>query len=153
VVVYATDNEPGAPDFDRNVRKLAEGADVFIYDAQFTPYEYANQRRGWGHSTWREAVNIANEAGVKQLVLFHHDPDHSDNFVDTIFSEAEKFFPTVRAAWEGWEIDLLRNRHQPPTAAFERRAGNREPLQVPLVVQGRLKDGSPFLEQTVLENL
>src|SRR5579885_5974 len=64
VIVYATDNEPGSAEHDRNVRKLAEGADVFIYDSQYTPFEYSNYKKGWGHSTWREAVNIASECGV-----------------------------------------------------------------------------------------
>ena len=153
VVVYATDNEPGSAEHDRNVRKLAEGADVFIYDAQYTPLEYASSKKGWGHSTWREAVNIATEAKVKQLVLFHHDPDHSDNFLETIVSETQKFFPNVVAAWEGLEINLERGQHLQPPDASERRASNREPFQIPLLVQGKGKDGSPFAEHTTLENL
>ena len=62
ILVYATDNEPGDPMFDKNVRKLAAGADVLIYDAQYLPDEYAARRRGWGHSHWREAVNIVMES-------------------------------------------------------------------------------------------
>ena len=58
VVVYATDNEPGDAEFDKNVRKLAAGADVLIYDAQYLPEEYEASKRGWGHSHWREAVNV-----------------------------------------------------------------------------------------------
>jgi phosphoribosyl 1,2-cyclic phosphodiesterase len=152
-IVYATDNEPGSPDHDRNVRKLAEGADVFIYDGQYTPYEYANFKKGWGHSTWREAVTIAQEVGVKQLILFHHDPDHSDNFVETIANEAKKFFPNAVAAWEGLEIDLARNQHLKPPELVERRTASRESFQVPLVVRGKRRDGEPFKELTVLENL
>src|SRR5207302_1338057 len=66
VVVYATDNEPGDAIFDKNVRKLAEGADVLIYDAQYLPEEYEARKRGWGHSHWREAVNIVMESGAKE---------------------------------------------------------------------------------------
>ena len=56
VLVYATDNEPGDPEFDKSVRKkLAAGADVLIYDAQYLPEEYEARKRGWGHSHWREA--------------------------------------------------------------------------------------------------
>ena len=58
VLVYATDNEPGDPLFDKNVRKLAAGADVLIYDAQYLPEEYEARKRGWGHSHWREAINV-----------------------------------------------------------------------------------------------
>ena len=57
-VVYATDNEPGDAVFDKSVRKLAEGANVLIYDAQYLPEEYEARKRGWGHSHWREAVNL-----------------------------------------------------------------------------------------------
>lgn len=106
VVVYATDNEPGHPVFDKNVRKLAEGADVLIYDAQYLPEEYEASKRGWGHSTWREGVNIAMESGAKELILFHHDPDHPDASIDAIVTEARNHYPAVRAAAEGMELHL-----------------------------------------------
>ena len=67
VLVYATDNEPGDAKFDKAVRKLAEGADILIYDAQYLPEEYEARRRGWGHSHWREAVNVVMESGAKEL--------------------------------------------------------------------------------------
>lgn len=106
VLVYATDNEPGDPDFDKAVRKLAEGADLLIYDAQYLPEEYEARRRGWGHSHWREAVKVVMESGAKELVLFHHDPDHTDTMIDKIVLEAREHYPKVRAAAEGMEIVL-----------------------------------------------
>jgi phosphoribosyl 1,2-cyclic phosphodiesterase len=106
VLVYATDNEPGHPEFDKSVRKLAEGADVLIYDAQYLPEEYAATRRGWGHSHWREAVNLVMESGAKELILFHHDPDHSDTCIDQVVTKAREYYPKVRAASEGMEIAL-----------------------------------------------
>ncbi len=106
VVVYATDNEPGDAAFDKSVRKLAEGADVLIYDAQYLPEEYAAEKRGWGHSHWREAVNVVMESGAKELVLFHHDPDHSDRVIDEIVDHARNYYPKVRAAAEGMEIRI-----------------------------------------------
>ena len=106
VLVYATDNEPGHPVFDKNVRKLAEGADVLIYDAQYLPEEYEADKRGWGHSHWREAVNIVMESGAKELVLFHHDPDHSDECIDAVVTKAREYYPRVSAAAEGLEILL-----------------------------------------------
>ena len=153
VLAYATDNEPGSPEHDRNVRKLAEGADVLVYDAQYTPLEYVSLKKGWGHSTWREAVNIAQEAQVRQLVLFHHDPDHSDSFLDSILNETIKFFPNSVAAWEGMGIDLSGGQHTHPRDPTERRTGNRQPMHVPMRVQGVRPDGTPFEEETVLENL
>jgi phosphoribosyl 1,2-cyclic phosphodiesterase len=105
-LVYATDNEPGDEQFDRNVRQLARGADVVIYDAQYLPEEYEARKRGWGHSHWREAVNIVMESGAKELVLYHHDPDHTDVCIDSIVKEARNYYPQVRAASEGMEIRL-----------------------------------------------
>ena len=106
VLVYATDNEPGDAAFDKSVRKLAEGADVLIYDAQYLPEEYAAEKRGWGHSHWREAVNVVMESGAKELVLFHHDPDHNDVVIDKIVDDARNYYPKVRAAAEGMEIRI-----------------------------------------------
>jgi phosphoribosyl 1,2-cyclic phosphodiesterase len=100
-ITYATDNEPGDPRGDQNVRALADGADVLIYDAQYTPQEYCNGKQSWGHSTWEEGVKIAREARVKKLVLFHHDPDHNDRKVDAIVRQAQRRFPATIAAREG----------------------------------------------------
>ena len=106
ILVYATDNEPGDAEFDKGVRKLAEGADLLIYDAQYLPEEYAARRRGWGHSHWREAVDIAMESGAKELILYHHDPDHTDAIVDKVVADARNYYPKVRAAAEGLVIRL-----------------------------------------------
>jgi phosphoribosyl 1,2-cyclic phosphodiesterase len=106
VIVYATDNEPGHPVFDKNVRALAEGADVLIYDSQYLPEEYEANKRGWGHSHWREGVDIIMESGAKELILFHHDPDHQDDCIDSIVAKAREYYAKVRAASEGMEIQL-----------------------------------------------
>ena len=108
-VVYATDNEPGDALFDKNVRKLAAGADVLIYDAQYLPDEY-ERKRGWGHSHWREAVNVVMESGAKDLVLFHHDPDHDDACIDKVVKEARNYYPRLRAAAEGMQIEVSAKR-------------------------------------------
>jgi len=106
ILVYATDNEPGDTQGDHNVRALAEGADVLIYDSQYTPEEYFTARRNWGHSTWEEAVRLAREVRVKKLVLFHHDPDHNDRFVDSILRKARRGFRHTLAASEGLKLRL-----------------------------------------------
>src|SRR5581483_9271388 len=106
VVVYATDNEPGNEVFDKNLRDLAAGADILIYDAQYLPEEYSARKRGWGHSHWRAAVDVVMESGAKELILYHHDPDHDDACIDHIVREARNYYPKVRAASEGMEITL-----------------------------------------------
>ena len=72
-VVFATDTEHHADGIDRDLVALADGADLLIYDAQYTPEEYAGviggPRSGWGHSTWVEGIRVARAAGVGSLVL------------------------------------------------------------------------------------
>ncbi len=100
VLVYASDLEHGQPKFDAILRQAAQGADVLVYDAQFTPEEYQHHI-GWGHSTWLEATRVAKDTGVKKLILFHHDPAHDDAFLDGIVEQARRHFPTTIAAREG----------------------------------------------------
>jgi phosphoribosyl 1,2-cyclic phosphodiesterase len=107
VAVYASDLEPGNTDLDRVVREYAESADTLIYDSQFTPEEYLTHK-GWGHSHWREAVSVASDARVKQLVLFHHDPSHDDPAVERIESDTRRLFESTLAAREGWSVVLAR---------------------------------------------
>ncbi len=108
-VVYATDHEHFTF-VDPNLIALARGADVLIYDAMYTDDEYLGNvgfhRVGWGHSTWQYAARTAIEAGVKQLVLFHHDPAHDDACLEAIERLAQQRFPRTTVAWEGLEIDL-----------------------------------------------
>lgn len=109
-VVYATDTEHYPDRIDRQLVDLAAGADILIYDAQYTPEEYAgiigNSRVGWGHSTWVEGVRVARAAGVGQLVLFHHDPAHDDAAVAAIERAAATVLPGTVAAREGLALHL-----------------------------------------------
>jgi len=101
---YITDTEhvPGAP--DRNVLALISGADLVIYDSMYTDEEYEKSFVGWGHSTWQEGVRLCRTAGVKRLVVFHHDPDHDDEMLDAIAREAEAALPGTVLAREGLEL-------------------------------------------------
>ncbi|HSD50993.1 MAG TPA: MBL fold metallo-hydrolase, partial [Candidatus Methylomirabilis sp.] len=67
---------------ERFIRFFAD-ADLLIHDSQYTREE-AESRVGWGHSAWTDVLDLAIAAGVKHLILFHHDPDHSDTFLDAI---------------------------------------------------------------------
>lgn len=105
-IVIATDHEAGEPEADSRLTELAAGAGVLIHDAQYTPEEHGTIRKGWGHSTWETAVRAALDSGVKQLVLTSHDPDRSDDGVDSIRAEARARFPLTDAAYEGMTIGL-----------------------------------------------
>jgi phosphoribosyl 1,2-cyclic phosphodiesterase len=102
-LVHVPDHEHGNAEADARLIDVARGADVLIYDAQFTPEEYKTHV-GWGHSTWMEATRVANAAKVKQLVLFHHDPRHSDNDMQSIVMQAQEHFPNTVLAVEGKSI-------------------------------------------------
>ena len=106
---YITDTEHFSDRLDDNVLRLADHTDVMIIDATYTDEEYYNPKQskvGWGHSTWQEAVKIAKAAQVKQLVLFHHEPSHDDDFLDRIGEEVCCSFSQTVLAREGLSIEL-----------------------------------------------
>lgn len=152
-VVYATDNEPGDPKLDDELRELAAGADILINDAQYTPQQLATTRKGWGHSSWREGVKVAREAGAKTLVLFHHDPDSTDRMVDGLLRQAREEFDSVFAASEGMVIKLgsadgTLEAHMPVT-----RTALRRETQFPAKVSGITEGGHAFEEETIVRDL
>lgn len=109
VVVFATDIEHGGT-IDAQLVEQSRGADLLIHDAQYTAPEYQGvggpPRRGWGHSTWNEACEVARRAEVGRLALFHHDPMRGDDAVDGIEARARCLFPSTLAAREGLEVAL-----------------------------------------------
>ena len=108
--VYATDTEHFPDRLDENVIQLAKDADVLIYDATYTNQEYYSEKTskvGWGHSTWEEAVKVAEAANVKQLIIFHHDPLHNDEFLDGVGKDVAQAFPNAMMAKEGLTVELI----------------------------------------------
>jgi phosphoribosyl 1,2-cyclic phosphodiesterase len=103
-LVYCTDVEH-RNGIDPNVVELARDADLLIHDAQYTPEELKD-RKGWGHSSWEQAVAVGEQAGVKKLALFHHDPEHPDTFLFKIEEEVQKRFSKAFLAREEMEIEL-----------------------------------------------
>lgn len=113
IAVYTSDNEPNykkikrivdgeerieiTTSIDKKLVKFVKDADVLICDSQYTPEEY-ELKVGWGHSTYEDAVNLAIEGNVKQLVLFHYDPTYSDEFIDGIVKKARKLLRSKNRA-------------------------------------------------------
>jgi phosphoribosyl 1,2-cyclic phosphodiesterase len=104
-IVYATDTEHYEGRIDEKLAALAKNADVLIYDSQYTPEEYGS-KKGWGHSTFEEGAKLANLAGAKKLVLYHHDPMQNDAAVREKEKRARAVFPDVIAAHEGLVLDV-----------------------------------------------
>ncbi len=117
-LAYVTDNELGpgghyevAATWRKDFVAFLNGVDLLIHDAMYTPAELA-VHRGWGHSTYEEAVTLAQDTGAKRLVLFHHEPEHSDEMMDGLVKEARAFAKKggrpleVLAALEGMKVTL-----------------------------------------------
>lgn len=106
-VCYVTDTEhvPGRP--DENILGLVEGADLLIYDSTYTDAEFPS-KVGWGHSTWQEAVRLAQRGNVRRLAIFHHEPDHDDRFMRAVELEAHAMMRSSFVAREGQTVSLTR---------------------------------------------
>ena len=117
-LVYVSDNELGpggkydvAPDWRQRFVEWMKGAAVLVHDASYTTDEY-DHHRGWGHSTYRDTVELAIEAGVGTLVLFHHKPERSDDELDACLAECQMMVKDrgaktkVVAAAEGMTLEI-----------------------------------------------
>jgi ribonuclease BN (tRNA processing enzyme) len=113
--VFLTDNEltyrhPGGMSFD-DYREFAANADLLIHDAEYDDSEYV-KKKTWGHSTYREALRLAQEAGVKRFGLYHHNQERSDQQVDAFVRECKKIIRRNRmdmqcfAVFQDMEIEL-----------------------------------------------
>ncbi|HEU4699516.1 MAG TPA: MBL fold metallo-hydrolase [Gemmatimonadales bacterium] len=117
-VAYTTDNElgPGGAyplpaDWRARLAEALAGVDTLIHDAMYSD-AMIDARGGWGHSTPRQAVELAAECGARRLVLFHHEPEHDDAMMDALLADARAHARavcpalTVDAAVEGMTIEL-----------------------------------------------
>ena len=115
VVAYLPDHEPalGVQDFPGDPAwtsgyALVEGADLLIHDAQYTDEEYATHV-GWGHSSVSQVMAFAEMAGVKHVVLFHHDPVRADKELDDILADSRakngKVDVSVAAEEKSYRLD------------------------------------------------
>ncbi len=105
-LVLATDVEGDTElGYSPAVADFAAGADLLLLDGQYTAAEYA-PRRGWGHSTFEMACRTAEFAGVKQLVVIHHDPGHTDKQLAAMEREARAIFRNTVFAREGMALEL-----------------------------------------------
>ena len=120
VVSYISDHEPYAKlnrsgEFadkeDAAVARFVEGSDLLICEAQYTADEYL-LKKGWGHSTFEDVLDLASKAGAKRVALFHHDPAHDDDAMDALVQtsvalvESRQKTIEVFAAREGQTIEV-----------------------------------------------
>ncbi len=115
-VAYITDNELDPPDkphttYDEWV-EYCQGVDLLIHDAQYIEQDMPD-KHGWGHSMISQVRQLAVDAEVKHLVMYHHDPDRTDAELDEIAIESARFFKSKNSrigshiAAEGLTFDLM----------------------------------------------
>lgn len=104
VLVICTDVEHG-DEIDPRVVDLSRGADLLVHDAQYTAEELRTHR-GWGHSSFDQAMQVAEMAEVKLLAMTHHDPEHDDDFLLRMEKLCQGRFRNTQFAREGMEIVL-----------------------------------------------
>ncbi|MGP8053594.1 MAG: MBL fold metallo-hydrolase [Limisphaerales bacterium] len=111
LIAFFPDTEPRPGGKDREMIDFVRDADLLILDAQYDSQEYL-EHLGWGHGCVDDSVALALQAGVKQLSLFHHDPDHDDKRIDSLVRHARRLVAKrqaklrVDAAREGVTINL-----------------------------------------------
>jgi len=97
-VVFLTDNELFAKKQRtpyKNFVKFVKGADLLIHDAQYTEEEYKS-KIGWGHSTCNQVMKLAEDSGVRHVIFTHHDPLHSDEFIDEMVQKSKEKYPNYK---------------------------------------------------------
>jgi phosphoribosyl 1,2-cyclic phosphodiesterase len=110
IVAFFPDTEPREGE-DRAMVNFLRDADVLILDSQYDRAE-SKKHVGWGHGCVDDSVALALKAGVKKLILFHHDPDHDDHRMDELVKHARQLVAKrksklkVEAAREGMVIQL-----------------------------------------------
>ncbi len=128
IITYATDTEPyrylltdrHEPDEelaeygavrDQELAKFAANADLYIADSQYSPEEY-EAKRGWGHTCYVDAVDVALAAKARRIALFSHDPMHDDDMIDEKVARCKAIVKErgealeVHAAIEGQALEL-----------------------------------------------
>lgn len=101
-VVFATDIEHGTT-LDENIIELARDADILVHDGQYSNEELES-KRGWGHSSYEQAVEVAIRANVRKLIVTHHDPEHEDDDLRRAENTCREEFPQCYFAREGMVI-------------------------------------------------
>ncbi|MEM9221241.1 MAG: MBL fold metallo-hydrolase [Pseudomonadota bacterium] len=101
-----TDHEHGVEEIDKGIEAFVEGASVMIYDAMYLDNEYP-KFVGWGHSTPGKALELAKRAGVEHTILFHHDPNRTDDEIDALAAGIEAKGISASFARQGNTVRLF----------------------------------------------
>jgi phosphoribosyl 1,2-cyclic phosphodiesterase/anti-anti-sigma regulatory factor len=120
-VVFCPDTEHTPDDLQPKLIELCQDAEYLIHDSHFAPEDY-EKYRNWGHSTYETGIAVCKEAGVRTLVLFHHAPEHDDDFMDDLLYRANQEWPHCVAATRDLELFT----HRTDTRQFKAMRPDRE---------------------------
>jgi len=104
-ICYITDTEYESKTVNVDFLNFIKYSDLVIFDAAYSDEEFENYK-GWGHSTWQQAIKICQKAGAMQLALYHHAPHHTDTILDQIDREAKAMWDKVITSRDGLKIKL-----------------------------------------------
>ena len=104
-LVYATDSDINSPDLDPNLLYLAQGADLFIYGGHYSETAYPDVGAGT-LIPWERNIELARKAQVKEMILFHHNPVHDDDYLDHVEMEIHNRCSQLRLAREGMVLQV-----------------------------------------------
>lgn len=102
-LIYATDYEHGTPKDDFLI-EFAYKSDYFVFDTTYAPEEYKT-KKGWGHSTYEVGAWFAEKAEVKNLILFHHNPDHDDEVIDSMAKASQELYQSTICSYDGLVLE------------------------------------------------
>lgn len=102
-ICYITDTEYNALTIEKGFLDFIQESDVVIFDAAYTEEEY-QAFKGWGHTTWQQAVEICERANVKKLVLYHQAPHHTDIDLNRIAQLAKDHWSNAIVAYDGLKL-------------------------------------------------
>lgn len=106
----ATEGELVAREQNERLEAFIQGADLLVYDTQYTREEYEAERKGWGHTAMEDVVALAQKLGIRSTALFHHEPIRTDDQLDalanTLCKPVKVDGPSIFFAREGMQIEL-----------------------------------------------
>ena len=111
VFILATDIEWGRSSLEERERfyhfsrSFGRGQKLLLFDSHFLPADY-ERHKGWGHSTWREAVAVAETVAASRLLAIHHNPNYNDDVLLATENELQRLFSNGSLARQGMVVEL-----------------------------------------------
>jgi ribonuclease BN (tRNA processing enzyme) len=124
-MAYVTDNELFPPDEPNTSYQdwveFLSGVDYLIHDAMYLDEEL-EKIHGWGHSLISQTLQLAGDAGVANLILFHHDPSRSDDQLDQILLDSRNW---MKKNYSSCQVDMAKEGNEYSTDELNRDNGNK----------------------------